>query len=41
MVVAKRQLTILAVKSMTAEVIAAGRADTVASPVAEGTDNLV
>ena len=32
MVVAKRQLTILAVKSVTAEVIAAGRADTVASP---------
>ena len=41
MVVAKRQLTILAVKSVTAEVIAAGRADTVPSPVAEGTDNLV
>ena len=41
MVVAKRQLTILAVKSVTAEVIAAGRADTVASPLAERTDNLV
>ena len=41
MVVAKRKLTILAVKSVTAEVIAAGRADTVASPVSERTDNLV
>ena len=41
MIVAQRQLTVLTVKAVSAQVVPAGRADTVAAPVTEGTDDLV
>ena len=40
-VIAKRKLTVLSVKAVSAEVVMSGRADTVTAPVAEGTDDLV
>ena len=41
MIVAQRKLAVLAVEAVSAQVVPAGRADTVASPVTEGADDLV
>ena len=41
MVIAQRQLAVLAVEAVSAQVVLAGRADTVTSPVTEGADDLI
>jgi len=40
-VISQRQLPVLSVKPVAAHIVTPGRADTVASPVTEGADNLV
>ena len=41
MIISQRKLSILAVEAVSAQVVPTGRADTVASPVTEGADDLV